>query len=48
LLEKLREERPACGQRMPPPPAPALAPELLERIADWVAAGAPAQNCGAP
>ena len=47
LLDKIREQRPPCGQRMPPPPASALAPEVVERIAAWVADGAPAQNCGA-
>jgi hypothetical protein len=48
LLDKIVNERPACGQRMPPPPAPALSRDAVESITAWVAAGAPAQNCGAP
>jgi hypothetical protein len=46
LIRKIAQEQPGCGQRMPPPPASALAPDVVEWIKAWITAGAPAQNCG--
>lgn len=40
LVYKLLGDGPVVGQRMPPD-GPALTPEEIARVADWIAAGAP-------
>ncbi|HVZ34515.1 MAG TPA: hypothetical protein VG963_18930 [Polyangiaceae bacterium] len=46
LVARLEQENPACGTRMPPPPAPKEDGGLAGRVRAWVSAGALAPQCG--